>query len=108
MKNSDIVTALIKGDYGKPRPVVVVQSNKINETESVLVCLLSSETSKTYKHRFTIRATAKNGLKVDSQVMIDKITSVPRKKCGKVIGKLTRSEKSMLNNGLLLILGLAD
>ena len=44
MKRGDIVLAVARGDYGKPRPAVIVQSDLFNATHaSLLVCLLTSE-----------------------------------------------------------------
>ena len=109
MKRCDLITVVLQGDYGKPRPAVVVQSNKVSESDSLLVCLLTSDAEEAVRwYRYKIKATPKNGLKADSLIMLDKIMTVPRKKCGKVIGKLTRNEKVALNSGLLLMLGLAD
>ena len=42
MKRGDIVTVALQGDYGKPRPAVVVESDMIPPSDSILVCPISS------------------------------------------------------------------
>ncbi len=108
MKRGDIVTVAIPGDYGKPRPAVVVQSNAISATDSVLVGLITSTLRDSSLIRLTIMANPENKLKVTSQIMTDKIVAFPRRKCGKVIGRLNNVELLALNQLLSVILGLAD
>lgn len=49
MQRGDIVTVSLPRDYGKPRPALVVQSDLLQELDSVLVCpitcVLSSKNS---------------------------------------------------------------
>jgi mRNA interferase MazF len=108
VKRGDIVTVAAPGDYGKPRPVVVVQSDAIAGTESVLVGLITSTLRDAPLLRLTIVPNPENKLKVTSQIMIDKILAFPRKKCGKVIGRLNNSELLTLSQLLSVIFGLAD
>ncbi len=108
MKRGDLVTVSAPGDYGKPRPAVVVQSDWLTATESVLVALLTSALVKAPLYRLTIEPAEVNGLKAPSQVMIDKIVAIPREKCGKVIGRLNESERIALNHMLAVVIGIAD
>ncbi len=108
MKRGDIVTVAAPGDYGKPRPAVVVQSDAIVGTDSVLVGLITSTLRNAPLLRLTVVPSSENKLKVTSQIMIDKILAFPRSKCGKVIGKLNNSELLALSQLLSVIFGLAD
>lgn len=108
MKRGDIVTVAMPGDYGKPRPAVVIQSDWLTETDSVLVCLLTSTLREAPIYRLTIEPTPENGLWAVSQVMVDKIMAVRRDKCGAVIGKLDVANLVALNQMLSLIVGIAD
>jgi len=63
MKRGDIVTAAAQGDYGKPRPAVVIQSDRLAETDSVLVCLITSELRDALFHRVPLEPTAETGLR---------------------------------------------
>lgn len=108
MKRGDLVTVAVAGDYGKPRPAVVIQSDWLGETDSVLVCLLTSTLRDAPLYRLTLNPSADNGLQETSQIMLDKITAVRRDKCGKVIGCLDDEAKLTLNRSLLLVVGIAD
>ncbi|HEY1453338.1 MAG TPA: type II toxin-antitoxin system PemK/MazF family toxin [Roseiarcus sp.] len=108
MKRGDLVTVSAPRDYGKPRPAVVVQSDWLTATDSVLVALLTSALVEAPLYRLTIEPSPVNGFKAPSQVMIDKIVAIPRKKCGSVIGRLNESERIALNHLLAVLIGIAD
>lgn len=108
MKRGDIVTVSAPGDYGKPRPAVVIQSDWLSATDSVLVALLTSTLRDAPIFRLTIEPSPQNGLKSVSQAMVDKIMALPRAKCGAVIGRLDHRQMIALNRMLSVVLGLAD
>ncbi len=108
MKRGDIVTVAAPGDYGKPRPAVVIQSDWLANTDSVLVVLMTSVLAETPIYRLSVEATPKTGLKVDSQVMVEKILAVPREKCGPNVGRLDETALIALNHMLSVVIGLAD
>ena len=81
MKRGDIVTVALHGDYGKPRPAVVIESDRLPQTDSVLLCLITSTLhADTPFRRHPIAASASTGRRVASQVMVDKIFAVRRAK----------------------------
>ena len=108
MKRGDIVTVVASGDYGKPRPAVVVQSDWLKGTASVLVALLTSSLADAPLYRLSLDPDATNGLKVPTQIMIDKILAIPRAKCGRAIGRLDEKAMIALNHMLSVVVGLAD
>jgi mRNA interferase MazF len=108
VKRGDIVTVSAPGDYGKPRPAVVVQSDALNAADSVLVALVTSALTASPLYRLALEPTPTNGLKAASQVMIDKVLAYPREKCGPVIGHLSGGDMLVLNNMLSVMIGLAD
>ncbi len=108
MKRGDIVTVSAPGDCGQPRPAVVIQSDALNAADSVLVALLTSAVADAPLYRLALEPTATNGLKALSQVMMDKVLAYPRAKCGPVIGRLSGADRLVLNNMLLVMVGLAD
>jgi mRNA interferase MazF len=108
VKRGDIITVAAQGDYGKPRPAVVIQSDALNMAESVLVAIFTSTLSDAPFYRLTVEPTVANGLKVVSQVLVDKILAFPRAKCGPVVGRLAATEMLALNNLLSVMIGLAD
>ena len=108
MKRGDIVIVSAPGDYGKPRPAVVIQSDKLQSMDSILVSLITSMLVEAPLFRLSIEPSQKNGLKQKSQIMVDKIVAMPRAKCGPVIGNLERQEVITLNHILALVIGIAD
>ena len=97
------------GDYGKPRPAVVIQTDLLPETESVLLCLIgSAEEEIPFCRRIAVEPSAANGLRKPSQIMADKILAVRRRRCRKVIGRLEADTLERLNESLALVIGLLD
>ena len=108
MKRGDIVTVSAPGDYGKPRPAIVVQSDWLDGTDSVLVALVTGTLRDAPIYRLTVEPSPETGLKIASQVMVDKILALPRAKCGVVVGRLDSGSMVALNRMLSVVLGLAD
>ena len=104
IQRGDLVTVALQGDFGKPRPALVVQSNLLDELESVIVCPVSSEL-RPAAFRVTLGPTPANGLKVVSQVMVDKITTLSRTKIGGPFGRLEEESIRLVDRTLLLVLG---
>ena len=102
------IAVSLPGDYGKPRPAVVVQSDWLKSTDSVLVSLMTSAVADTPLFRLSIEPSESNGLKLPTQIMVDKILSIPRGKCGPVIGAIGQSSLIALNAMLTVVMGLAD
>jgi mRNA interferase MazF len=108
MKRGDLVTVALAGDYGKPRPALVVQSDFLAEADSVLVCLLTSTQRDAPFYRFNLPATAETGLREPSQVMLDKIMAVRRARCGPPIGSIGQAAMAEIGKLLTLMLGVVD
>ncbi len=108
MKRGDVVTVAVRGDYGKPRPAVVIQSDFLDQSESVLVAMLTSTLRDAPLYRLMIEPTEKNRLQAPSQIMVDKIAASPRARCGPVVGRLLPDEMLALNGLLSVMIGLAD
>ena len=108
MKRGDIVIVSAPGDYGKPRPAVVIQSDKLQSMDSILVSLITSMLVEASLFRLSLEPSEKNGLKQKSQVMVDKIVAMPRAKCAPVIGHLEPQEIITLNHMLAVVIGIAD
>ena len=97
------------GDYGKPRPAVIVQTGAFPESHaSVVVCQLTSELADAPDFRVTIDPRPENGLRVTSQVMADKPVTIRRERIGKKIGRLSNQDMARLGAALAFVLGLAD
>jgi len=107
MKRGDMVLAVAPGDYGKPRPSVVVQSDLFNPThESVIVCLLTTELKDSSLLRLTVEPSPENGLQAVSQIMVDKLLTLPKKRLRDQIGVLEDDMMAELNGCLRLVLAI--
>jgi mRNA interferase MazF len=104
----DLVIVAAPGDYGKPWPAVIVQSNAIPESHaSVVICPMTSAIAEA-DFRITIEPGAETGLRVRSQVMADKPVTIRRERIGQRIGRLGPTDMARLNVALAFVMGLAD
>ena len=109
MRRGDLVTVAAAGDYGKPRPAVIVQTDAFPENHaSVVVCQLTSELADAPDFRVTIEPSPENGLRLKSQVMADKPVTMRRERIGQKIGRLGSQDMAPLGIALAFVLGLAD
>ena len=95
------------GDFGKPRPAVVIQADRFDTTATLTVLLVSSTLADAPLLRLSVEPTKTNGLRRLSQVMIDKVMTVKRDKLGAVFGRLEDATLVSVNRSLALFLGFA-
>jgi mRNA interferase MazF len=108
VKRGAIVVVVARGAYtGKPRPALVVQSDLFNPTHaSVTVCPITSDCVDAPLFRITLPPGSRTGLRGVSQVMIDKIVSVPRAAISAEIGECDARELEAVEDALRRWLGL--
>lgn len=108
MKRGDVVVVAMQGDYGKPRPALVIQSDLFNDAHSsVVVAPVTSTIIDAPLFRLTLDPTPSNGLRAVSQIMVDKVTAVRRDRIGKAVGRLDDSTMMRVNRAIALWFGLA-
>lgn len=107
MRRGDLVTIALQGDFGKPRPALVIQSDQFDAHATVTVLPVSSTLTDTPLFRLLVDPARENGLRERSQVMVDKVMTVKRDKIGRVIGRLDDDTMIAVNRSLLLWIGLA-
>ena len=105
MRRGDLVA--VSGDFGKPRPALVVQSDRFDATATVTVLLISSTLVDAPLLRLTVEPTPRNGLLKRSQIMVDKAMTVKRDKLGEQFGRLDDETMIAVNRSLALFLGFA-
>jgi mRNA interferase MazF len=106
VKRGDLVVVAMPGDYGKPRPTLIVQSDLFNETHpSVTVAPVTSTIVNAPLFRLTIEPSPQNGLRSVSQIMMDKVTTVRRDRIGQVIGHLDDETMLRVTRAVVLWLG---
>lgn len=90
----------LAGDYGKPRPALVVQADAFEALPSVTVLRLTSDPHDWPLFRVTLAPGRINGLRTPSQVMIDKVATVPRGKIGQGIGRIDAAAMHAVDRAL--------
>lgn len=106
MRRGQFVVVATSGDYGKPRPALVVQSDLFSELPSVVICPLTTTLRDDADlFRLEVEPSAQNGLRQLSQIAIDKITVVPAAKVGEAIGEADDALLLRVNRALALFLG---
>jgi mRNA interferase MazF len=103
----DFVTIAMSGDYGKPRPALVIQANQFNEHATVTVLLVSSSLVDAPLLRITVYPSASNGLQRTSQIMVDKVMTVKREKLGQAFGHIDTDTLVVVERCLAVFLGIA-
>jgi mRNA interferase MazF len=108
LKRGDLVVVAIPGDDGKPRPALIVQADLFNETHpSVTVVPVTSTLVDAALFRLIAEPTPSNGLRTLSQLMVDKVTTVPRARIAQTIGRLEDDLLVRVGRALVLWLGVA-
>ena len=107
IERGSVVLVAGKGDYGKPRPALVIQNTRMLERiESITVCLLTSDLTKTSLLRIPLEPTDANGLRSKSQIQVEKIMTFPAEKVRGPVGHVEQETLDAVNTGLLFHLDL--
>ena len=93
---------------GKPRPAVIVQDDRFDANDSIIVCPLTTDPTPAPIFRLPIQPSIRSGLRSPCRMMVDKLTAVPRTRLGTRVGLLTSDEIRGLNRALFVFLGLSE
>jgi mRNA interferase MazF len=107
MKRGDLVTISLQGDYGKPRPALVIQSDFFDLHPSVTVLPATSDLRETPLFRVMVEPAPTNALHKPSQIMVDKCMTVAREKIGDTFGYLDAGQMLEVERCLAVFLGIA-
>jgi mRNA interferase MazF len=107
MMRGSLVTIAMQGEFGKPRPALVIQANQFNEHASVTVLLITSTLVAAPLLRVTVQPSTENGLQTPSQVMVDKAMTVKRDKFGPAFGYIEANALAQVERCLAVFLGIA-
>ena len=107
MMRGDLVTIAMQGDFGKPRPALVIQANQFSEHSSATVLPITSTIIAAPLLRVTVHPSAENGLRKPSQVMVDKAMTVKRDKLGQAFGHIDADTLVQVERCLAVFLGIA-
>jgi len=108
MRRGEIWTVAGGKDYaGKPRPVVILQEDGFDATDSITICAFTTGDTEAPLFRLLVEPNDRNGLRATCRLMVDKITTVPKSKVGVRVGRLDDEDILRLNQAMLVFLGLA-
>jgi len=108
VRRGELWTVSVGPNYaGKARPVLIVQEDRFDATDSVTVCLITTSASVSPLFRITVNPTTANGLTRVSAIMVDKTTTIRRSKLGKRLGRLSGEDLIHVNRSIALFFGLS-
>lgn len=108
MRRGEIWTVSGGKEYaGKPRPVVIVQDDSFDATDSITICAFTTDETDAPLFRLPVEPSERNGLRAPCRLMVDKVTTVPKSKIGQQIGRLDDEDVLRLNQAVIVFLGLA-
>jgi mRNA interferase MazF len=108
MRRGDIWTVAGGKDYaGKPRPVVIVQDDSFDATDSIAICAFTTDETDAPLLRLPVQPSERNGLRTACRLTVDNITTVPKSKVRTRVGRLDDEDILRLNQAVLVFLGLA-
>src|SRR3546814_14947344 len=93
VKRGDIVAVSLQGDYGTPRPALIVQSNLLAALESVVICPITSAV-RGAAFRIPVEPDNTTGLRVHSQVMGAKLPTLPPPQSMHACGRLDNDRQT--------------
>ena len=103
----DLEAIAMQGDFGKPRLALVIQITAFNALETVTVLPVTGTLMDAPLLRVSIQPSAENGLKMPSQVMVDKAMTVRREKLGPAFGRANAKATADIERCLAVFLGIA-
>jgi mRNA interferase MazF len=108
MRRGEIWTGAGGKDYaGKPRPIVIVQDDSFDATDSITICAFTTDPTDAPLFRLIVEPNERNGLLSTCRLMVDKITTVPKTKIGTRVGRLDDEDMVRLNQAMMVFLGMA-
>jgi mRNA interferase MazF len=108
MKRGEIWTVAGGKEYaGKPRPVVILQDDRFDRTESITICAFTRDPADAPLFRLAVEPSQSNGLRAACRLMVDKITTIPKSRIGVRAGRLSDEDVVRLNRAVLVLLGIA-
>jgi len=108
MRRGEIWTGAGGKDYaGKPRPIVIVQDDSFDATDSITICAFATDPTDAPLFRLIVEPNERNGLLSTCRLMVDKITTVPKTEIGTRVGRLDVEDMVRLNQAMMVFLGMA-
>ncbi|MCL1798244.1 MAG: type II toxin-antitoxin system PemK/MazF family toxin [Eggerthellaceae bacterium] len=104
----EIWSVLWTGLVGKPRPALVIQSEKYRLTDTDILALITTTENVHGNLRLPIEATEDNGLMKDSFICLDKLMAIPLSNLGECYGRVSDDTMREVDARLIKILGIGE
>lgn len=109
MRRGEVWTVAGGAAYvGKPRPAVIVQDDRFDANDSIVVCPLTTDPTPAPIFRLPVQPSTLSGLREPCRMMVDKLTAVPRKRLGRLVGSLEAEDVKALNRAIFVFLGVSE
>jgi mRNA interferase MazF len=108
VKRGDLVIVSLPGDFGKPRPAAVIQSDLLAGLDTVIVCPFTTTPTDNLTLRPTIEPSPENGLRARSQAMVDKLMAFRVRRVAEPIGRLSAGDMAEIDERIAFVLGLRN
>ena len=105
MRRGNLITVSLPGNYGKPRPALIIQSDLFDVHPSITILPITSELHDAPLFRILVEPDSENCLHHTSQIMVDKTHTIHRDKAGEIFGKLSDELMLKVNRSLAMFLG---
>ena len=106
MRRGDVIVVTLPGDFGKPRPAAIIQSDRLEGLDTVVVCPFTTSVSEEVTLRPIIEPDTINGLRVRSQAMVEKLTTFRLKRVTTPIGRLSDADILRVDQSIRFVLDL--
>ena len=103
-----VVIVSVPGEFGKPRPAVVVQDTRLTRLmESVGIALITTSERGGRHLRIKVEPTRENALRATSRIMADKLFSLHKHRVHQIVGRMDDFTMRRVDEALKTILSLA-
>ena len=108
MRRGEVWTVSGGNTYAaKPRPAVIVQDDSFDATDSITICAFTTDPTDAPLFRLVLEPNERNGLRFACRLMVDTITTVPKRRLGAQVGWLDEEDMVRLNRAMTVFLGMA-
>lgn len=108
MSRGELWTAAGGQHYAsKSRPVLIIQDDRFDATGSITICPVTSDPVEIPLLRIPLASEPSTGLSKPSNIMVDKVTTIPRSKLGERIGTVSDTTMLVVSRALIVLLGIA-
>lgn len=108
LQRGDVLKVIIPGEYGKPRPAVIIQTRMLHDIPSLIVVPCTSELVDGCIYRPNVPHDEQTGLLLPTQAMADKLVAVSKRRIREVIGHVSPETLDDVERAVHFVIGTFD